>query len=155
MIYKLVVISDVHHDTDRLATILPIINQSNYLIFCGDGMDSVMRMRGSILVPMVCVRGNNDRYSTSVAEMASIVLGNTRVMVTHGHKHGVRQGLDGIVSAARFKGCSLAFYGHTHRFFDGSANGIHLICPGALCEGSYAAVVGDGVNFTCKQQFVQ
>ncbi len=153
MLYKLVVISDIHHAIDKLQAIIPVINASDYMIFCGDGLRDLMQVSGSILAPMVCVRGNNDVGARN-EDMISILLGDTRAIITHGHKQNVRKDFSGVIAAARLKGCNLAFFGHTHRYFNGIVDGVHLICPGALCEGSYAAVVGDGVNFKCKHEYV-
>lgn len=153
MVYKLVVISDIHHDLARLHAIMPIMNASDYVIFCGDGIDDIMRLRGSILAPLVCVRGNND-HGSNIAEMVSVLLGDTRALVTHGHKQLLGQSVSGLVSAAKYKECQMVFFGHTHRFYNMIVDGVHLICPGALCDGSYAVVVGDGTTFKCIQEFV-
>lgn len=153
MIYKLVVISDLHHAIGNLVTLLPVINASDYLIFCGDGIDDILLLRDSINVPLVCVRGNNDANS-NIAEMASIVFGNTRALVTHGHKQNVRQGLSTLFASAKMKHCSLVLFGHTHSFCDYELDGVHFINPGALFNGSYALVVGDGNTFTCKHEFL-
>ena len=156
MVYKLTVISDVHYDVNRLRRIMPIINSSDYLVFCGDGLFNLLTVRGEILVPTICVRGNCDREPNvmNIADLAGVTLGNTRVFVTHGHKQDVKHGISGLLAAAQVKRSSLVFFGHTHSFYDGSVGGIHFINPGALCAGSYALVLGDGANFTCKQEFV-
>ncbi len=152
--YKLVVLSDVHHDIDKVRKILPIINSADCLIFCGDGLNEMMSIRGEITVPTVFVKGNND-WQTKIAEMSSITLGETRALVVHGHRHGVRHGVDGLIAAARLKNCRLVFFGHTHTPYDAVCEGIHIINPGAISGfGSYALVVGDGKNFTCKHETI-
>lgn len=152
-LYKLVAVSDTHHDTARLERLLPVINSATYMIFCGDGINDIMRIRGRITVPIVCVRGNND-FGSDITELATMRFGDTRVLITHGHRLGVRHGLDMLMSEAIAKRCELVFFGHTHAFFDREVNGIHFINPGALCCGSYAIVVGDGVDFTCSRQTI-
>ncbi len=153
MRYRLVIVSDIHRRTENLTEILPVINSSDYMVFCGDGMKDVMEVQDRILVPTVCVRGNND-YFSDIVDTAELVLGDTRAFVTHGHRYGARMGVSGLVSAAKVNNCRLVFFGHTHVFCDRVADGVHLINPGALCDGSYAVVTGDGIEFTCKQQFV-
>ena len=76
-LYKLVVISDVHHDLERLERLIPVINSADYLIFCGDGVGDIMRERGRITVPILCVRGNND-IGENITELVTTVFGNTR-----------------------------------------------------------------------------
>lgn len=153
MIYKLVVVSDIHRAGNYLLDIMPVINAADYFIFCGDGLDELMALRGGITVPMLCVKGNNDR-NTNIGDMASIVLGDTKVLVTHGDRQDVRRGLGVLYTAAKLKNCSLVFFGHTHNYCDYVQDGIHFINPGALNEGSYAIVVGDGRNFNCSRAMV-
>ena len=76
-LYKLVVISDIHHDLHRLERLVPVINAADYLIFCGDGVDDIMRERGRFTVPILCVRGNND-IGSNITELVTTVFGNTR-----------------------------------------------------------------------------
>ncbi len=148
-LYKLVVASDSHHNLANLERILPIINAANYFVFCGDGVDDVMLMRGRITVPVLCVRGNND-FNATIAETNTATLGSTHVLVTHGHRFDVRNGLKPLFMTAQTKKCRLVFYGHTHEFLDKTVQEVHFINPGALFNGSYALVAGDGVDFECK-----
>ena len=153
MVYKLVILSDIHHDLARVRAILPILNEADYVIFCGDGLEDIMYFRNALRSPLVCVRGNND-VGAKMADMVSVLLGDTRALVTHGHKQLIAGGMGGLVTAAKFKECQMVFFGHTHKYYNIVADGVHLVCPGALCEGSYAVMVGDGITFKCKQEFV-
>lgn len=155
MAYRLVVLSDIHHDIDKVRTIIPIINSSDYLVFCGDGINGLMSIRGEITVPMVCAKGNNDWYS-NVSELSTFSIGTTRALVTHGHRQDVRRGVSGLVAAAQLNACKLVFFGHTHSRYDAVRDGIHIINPGAISGyGSYAVVTGDGERFTCRHNFVK
>lgn len=150
--YRLIVVSDIHHYTERFERLIPLINTADYFVFCGDGLNDVMRLRGEIVVPTVCVRGNND-FDTHICDSADIVVGGARAFVTHGHRYGVKSGTDGLLAAALSNNCSLAFFGHTHFTCDKTECGVHMINPGALCEGYYAEVTGDGKTFKCKHCF--
>lgn len=155
ILYKLVVISDSHHDMARLEQLLPIINSADYLVYCGDGVMDVMWLRGRITVPIVCVKGNNDiGLNVQITDLASVAFGKTKALVTHGHKFGVRQGIANVLGMAIMKDCKLVFFGHTHRYMDFMQGGVHFINPGALCNGSYALVAGDGKQFVSKQCFI-
>lgn len=156
--YKLVVISDTHHDVGRLERLLPIINAADYLVYCGDGLRDLLYVRGRITVPIVAVRGNNDLYSFPdgvFTDMASVSFGRTKALVTHGHNFGVRHDLTRLLGIAITKGCKLVFFGHTHAYYDRIEKGVHLINPGALCNGSYAIVVGDGTDFISIREWIQ
>ncbi|MCH5158453.1 MAG: YfcE family phosphodiesterase [Clostridiales bacterium] len=153
MSYKLIVISDIHYGSDNLVRIIPLINESDYLIFCGDGLRELMLFRDEIKVPIVCVKGNGD-YNTHATENACVVLGQSRALVVHGHRQNVRRDISLLMDAARIHNCQLVFFGHTHVYYDYVLKGIHFINPGALCEGSYATVTGDGQTFVSKQCIV-
>ncbi len=150
--YKLVVISDTHHDMVRLERMIPVINSADYLVFCGDGVMDIMKIRGMLTVPIVCVKGNNDLgANVNITETASVAFGSTRAIVTHGHKYGVYQGLRNLYGLATMHGARLVFFGHTHTYCDRVEGGVHFINPGALCSGSYALVAGDGENFIARR----
>ncbi len=153
MMYKLVVLANIRHDMTRLQAILPIMNAADYVLFCGDGIDDIMRMRNYIRVPLICVRGNND-LTSEFSDMVSLLLGDTRAIVTHGHKQMKQNDNTGLVVSAKIKGCQMVFFGHPHEYFNMMVDDVHMICPGSLYKGSYAVVVGDGITFKCKQQFV-
>ncbi|MCH5165486.1 MAG: YfcE family phosphodiesterase [Clostridiales bacterium] len=153
MKYRLIVLSDVHYDIDRVRSIMPIINSSDYLVFCGDGLNGLLSIRGEITVPTVCVRGNND-WNTVVDDVATFTVGDTRALVTHGHRQDVRRGISGLIELATLNNCKLVFFGHTHSPYDAVNNGIHIINPGAVCNGTYALVTGDGQTFASKLCFV-
>lgn len=151
--YTIVALSDVHFDLERLERLLPVMNSADCVVFCGDGMSNFERISGRITVSTVCARGNNDFFSR-VGDSSTFSIGNTRVFVTHGHRFGVRSGVELLAEAAAGEGCALAFFGHTHIFYDRTIYGVHIINPGAVCNGSYAVVTGNADGFICRQCFV-
>lgn len=52
--------------------------------------------------------------------------------MTHGHTYGVSGGTDGIVEAARARGCEAVLFGHTHYPEIEMQEGILVINPGSL-----------------------
>lgn len=154
--YSIVVASDSHGDFSRFERLLPVINAVDYFVFCGDGMADVLWLRGRITVPMACVKGNNDFWvKEKITEAATVAFGPARALVVHGHRHGVRRGVSLLLETALLKDYKLVFFGHTHKYADVTQSGVHLINPGALCEGSYAFVTGDGQSFTSEQCFIR
>ena len=153
--YKLVVVSDSHGDTARLERLLPVINSADRLVFCGDGATDVLWLSGRITAPIVCVKGNNDFWlKDRITDIATFAIGASRALVVHGHRHNVRQSLSLLLEIAMLKDYKLVFFGHTHKYADAVYDGIHFINPGALCEGSYAIVTGDGNNFVVENRFI-
>lgn len=154
-LYKLVVISDTNHDIARLERLLSVINQANYLIFCGDYVADLMRLRDKISVPLICVKGNKDIEQTQMADVTTATLGTTKALIAHGHTFCVSQDVRMLHNAAKQNGCGLVFFGHTRKYMDFMYGGIHFINPGGLCNGSYALVAGDGVRFASKNYIIR
>lgn len=154
-LYKLVIISDTNHDISRLERLLPVINQANYLVFCGDYIADLMRLRNKIAIPIICVKGNKDIEQTQIADVTTVMLGKTKVLIAHGHTFGVSQDMKMLFNAAKQNGCRLVFFGHTRKYIDYTYGGIHFVNPGGLCNGSYALVAGDGVRFASKNYIIQ
>lgn len=147
------VISDVHHASAHLDRIMPVINSSRCLFFCGDGLSSMMNARGEILIPHILVRGNCDFY-TDIDESACVTIDNVRALITHGHRQSAKQGFGGLVAAAKRNDCSLVLFGHTHVFCDKTIDGVRLINPGALLDGSYATLRLSNGMIVCTHRYV-
>ena len=62
------------------------------------------------------VDGNCDRSRVpfGVRSVLRPRLCGVEILMTHGHLHGVKQGLGGLLSEARAVGAQLVLYGHTH-----------------------------------------
>ena len=59
-----------------------------------------------------------------------VSIGGVSIFVTHGHRYGVKSGLDTLASAAAAKGAQVACFGHTHKPFCEYRDGVLLINPG-------------------------
>lgn len=115
-----VVCSDIHGRTDRLAALLAQHRRADAFLFLGDGVrdlpDAVLRSEyGSF----AGVRGNCDRLSELLLpeffpEERLLRLGTYTVMMMHGHTHSVKYGADDAIRAAAAQGADLLLYGHTH-----------------------------------------
>ena len=78
------------------------------------------------------VRGNND-FDMSVPMNAVVTPGGVRIYMTHGHRERVGMLSSGIVpQRAREEGCTLAFFGHTHRMMLERENGLWVCNPGSI-----------------------
>lgn len=152
---RVVVVSDSHGYAERLERLMAFINSTEGLVFCGDGMRDIIRVRGGITVPITCVKGNNDfGLIPDIVDHTIMSIGETRVFVTHGHLLGARNGRALMAVTAKSNDCSLVFFGHTHKYTDIEDDAVRFINPGALCNGSYAVVTFDGKKITSEQMFI-
>lgn len=140
---KLLVMSDSHGHDEKLIDAILENPDADAIVFLGDGewdFENAAAACGIGAEKTVCrVRGNCDRASrepeTIVREFAGV-----RFLITHGHEQNVKYGLWGLVEDARDRGCTAALFGHTHRFFCDRKEGITLINPGSVGNGSYCIV---------------
>ena len=99
------------------------------LIHCGDGGRDVQFLAGNILQTVI-VRGNCDGWSDQFEDEMLVNIGGVNIFVTHGHRYGVKSGLDALANAAVSKCAQVACFGHTHKPFCEYRDGVLLINPG-------------------------
>lgn len=91
---------------------------------------------------VVC--GNCDWFSQFPAELL-LELGGIRVLLTHGHRQNVKEGLTVLSLKAETMNVQLALYGHTHIPSVENDGACVFVNPGALRDGRYAIVeIEDG-----------
>ena len=141
------VMSDTHGAKGMLLLALDRIQDGEYneIIHLGDGGDDVDWMEDKLGRRLTAVSGNCDFFSGYAKEVV-LREENVKLMLCHGHTHGVKQGLDRLSYHAEEQGCAAAFYGHTHEAFAGYVGGVLLLNPGSLLSGRYAEVEIEGDN---------
>jgi len=137
---RILLVSDTHKDTGRMAQILNTCGHVDMIVHCGDmdvDCDYIASLRPQ--TPLLAVQGNNEFFCQRPYHIVDEVEGQ-KIYITHGHKERVKAGYDGLIAAAKKKGCALAFFGHTHQQEDITKDGIRLINPGSATGmyGSFA-----------------
>ncbi len=134
------VLSDSHASTGRLSTILMVMELGgpiDALIHLGDGYNDLDGL--NITMPLYQVAGNCD-FSWKRATMDIVSLSGARVLLTHGHRQHVKEGLDDLMDLALREKVHAALFGHTHCPCCRWENGILLLNPGAVTDGKYAVL---------------
>ena len=108
----------------------------DYVFFLGDGLINVKEVGYND--NFHGVRGNCD-YTDFFEDEEIIQVENLKILITHGHKYGVKSDTFSLVSRAHELNCNVVFYGHTHIADIEICEGITLVNPGAL----YAPVIGN------------
>ena len=128
---KVLIVSDTHRQNENFMQVMDREEPIDLLIHCGDieGSEYLISRRAGCPVHMVA--GNNDFFSDLPREEI-IDLAGKKILVTHGHTYGVSGGTDGIVEAARARGCEAVLFGHTHYPEIEMQEGILVINPGSL-----------------------
>ena len=81
--------------------------------------------------PFYAVAGNND-FFTDLPMEQEIQIGTYKAFLCHGHYYRVSMTNQLLADEARARGCSLAFYGHTHRPVIERNQDVTLLNPGSL-----------------------
>ena len=139
---NIVVFSDSHGKRERVAT-LAERTKPDVVLFLGDGLADLDALPDG--VDLRAVRGNCDLFTREDAPEARIVtLGAYRLLLTHGHREGVKYSEEAAVARALAEDADALLYGHTHRATErtypaGSTlcgrtldRPFTVLCPGAL-----------------------
>lgn len=145
------VVGDIHGNLSGLEQALRSMGTIERLLFTGDGYREIIRAKLSFKVPVIGVAGNCDISSEYPVEQF-FQLGNHQVMLTHGHRYGVKHTLTTIGLAGRERGVSLIVFGHTHLPLHTEWEGINLFNPGTLCpERAFRGVTYGIIEFDREQ----
>ncbi len=153
---KILVLSDSHAGLSFMRRCVRAI-RPDVLIHLGDYFEdgqAIAEENPQILmhqVPGNCDRNRMVRYHPEV--LCYEVLG-VKLYMTHGHTHGVKLGLFGLLRDARAAGARAVLYGHTHcADCHQEEDGLWVMNPGSC--GSSSGTVGvievcDGNILECK-----
>jgi putative phosphoesterase len=128
---KLAVVSDTHGRWESFAARLEAIGGADRILHLGDHTKDAANIEANMNIPVICVRGNNDRFDRTTPLEVSGSVGGIRFYATHGNRFGVYESRLPVAARAAELGCQLAFYGHTHIFRDETILGVRVMNPGS------------------------
>ena len=130
---KILVVSDIHSNVRFLKAALNWAKDYHFdaAVFLGDGLYDLNRVANEFPIKWKIVRGNND-YEYSVPETVAFELGGHIFFMCHGHRHGLYNGYDSLIAAARNLKADAALFGHTHVPLLESEGGVLLVSPGSI-----------------------
>ena len=150
---KLLVVSDIHSDGHRLNPLLEKGDEYQHVRFLGDGWRQAECLQYAYPTRFAGVRGNCDD-DCDWHEDYVVQAGSVRILMTHGHRYGVRTHLDSLAAAAIAQGATVALYGHTHQANVEYVMGVLCVNPGHVCyphsTATYCELEIDGDNVTPK-----
>lgn len=134
---RILVISDSHGDSLGIRKAVEQQPSAELVVFLGDGERDFDLCH--IEKPCIKVRGNCDWGSQLPAFVVTEEKGYT-IYCTHGYAENVKYGDDILKMRARDCGAHIALYGHTHNPVTYYEDGLWIVNPGSLRDGSYAVV---------------
>lgn len=148
----LLIFSDTH-GMSVPSRILSVGNESDYVVFLGDGISSL----GELLFNrnLLTVLGNADYPYKGIKKEEVLDVEGVKILFCHGDAYRVKFDLLPLALHAKELGCQYAFYGHTHTAAVDEYDGVTLICPGSpTCPhgpaATYAYAVAHDGKLTCK-----
>lgn len=146
---KILVLSDSHSGLRFMRQCIDSVNP-NAVVHLGDYYDDGEVMEQEY--PQICfyrVPGNCDKYSNIMSAPETVVqkVCGVRIFMTHGHRHGVKNGLDRLLNDASESQVQAVLFGHTHSpLCYKTEDGIWVLNPGtcACDSGSAGLMIIDG-----------
>lgn len=127
---RLAIVSDTHGNWPLAAQAISKAGAVDYLCFLGDHASDGCQLAKVLQVPAFIVRGNCDASDEGPEEQL-IELGGWRLLLCHGHRYGVKQGLQKLYARGTELQVDFVLFGHTHQAVYQEGNVI-LINPGAV-----------------------
>jgi len=153
---KILVLSDSHSTLSFMRRCIDSVKPDT-IIHLGDHYDDAEAMMEEYPhIPMYRVPGNCDRYRCPPGTLEIMIprIGGVDIYMTHGHRHGVKMYLGGLLQDARKAKAQAVLYGHTHvPDCHREDDGLWVLNPGSC--GYYGGSAGllevkDGRILTCR-----
>lgn len=133
MSMRLLVLSDTHRNLAAARRALAQAGPVDYVLHLGDNCADADTLAELTHARVVSVCGNCDFAVHTPAERVITVCGQ-RILLTHGHNHGVRYSPLRLALHAQEQGVQAALFGHTHHSFLAWEQGVLLLNPGSPSE---------------------
>lgn len=141
---KIMVISDTHGQLDNPIKVLRHDSTFTHVIHLGDTVADARDLQNIFFDKSFCmVKGNND-IGEQARESLLLNLCGHNIFAAHGHRFGVKGGIETFAAHAGSLGCTLALFGHTHVCFDAEVYGVRCINPS---NKGYFEITDDYIKF--------
>ena len=141
---EVILCSDNHGLRKPLEYLKQTYSSHDYFVHCGDACLPEIYVKGFAIV-----KGNNDWMADWPSQKILHIASHT-ILLVHGHRDQVSKGLEYLSDKAKSLDCDMVFFGHTHRYYDGTVIGIRMLNPGSLwhnrdgSEPSYMVIEFEG-----------
>lgn len=140
---KILVLSDSHGEVARMYSAFQEVHP-DMVIHLGDCWEDARRLKQKLGdLPVECVPGNCDYIYEQ--EVRDILIEGKRVMICHGHTFRVKAGYLNLELAAKEREADVALFGHTHKVYYETSNGITYLNPGSIGAPPYGIPPSYGI----------
>lgn len=147
---KILVFSDSHRQFSGMYTAIEQY-QPQQVIHLGDMISDAEEVaRHYPKLPFCMVPGNCDGWMVSVPIKKQIVLEGASILLSHGHRWGVKTGYDAAIADARAVGADILLFGHTHVPLCQQMNdGLWILNPGSA-QSSFGLIELERGTILCS-----
>ncbi len=113
------IFSDSHGHPENINKVLQRAGRYDGVFFLGDGIRDLDYCHFD--APVYAVKGNCDMFYSSAdgfCDKREIVIGNKKILMAHGHAHGVKSSLGSLIYDAAEHDADIVLFGHTHERFE-------------------------------------
>ena len=139
---RVLVLSDSHGDAASCRLAAQKHPGAEVIIHLGDGEED-LNISDSLWENKSIFRVRGNSYRSNILgfpESLTLRLGGRTVYISHGYSENVKFGTNLFLNRAGETGAEIALFGHTHIPYKGYENGIHIMNPGSVRQGSYGCV---------------
>ena len=129
---KIAVFSDTHGDIDELTKILNEESDIDLIIHLGDYSKDTKRIKEVTNIELVNIKGNCDINDLTLESEKIIEINKVKIFMTHGHKYGVKSGIDRIYYRAKELNVNIVLFGHSHIPLNLVEDNILFLNPGSI-----------------------
>ena len=151
---KVLVFSDSHSGLSYMRRAMAVV-KPDAMIHLGDFYDDGAAIAQEHPdIHRYLVKGNCDWMSCfSEPEQILTTVFGVKMLMTHGHRYGVKMGTEALEAEGKGKGAKIVLYGHTHRPDCRKENGLWILNPGTCSHygGNVALIlIEDGQIQDCR-----
>lgn len=128
---KILVFADTHGKINSTLKIIQEQKKVDMIIHLGDLVRDAEEVEVATGIKTESVCGNNDVFSKEPYQK-TLVLGQKKFLITHGHKEKVKQGLEELIREGQQSDVDAVLFGHTHKSHQEIINGILYFNPGSM-----------------------
>lgn len=128
---RVLIVSDTHGHHKNLDRALEAAGQIDMFIHLGDVEGGEIYIDAVVACEKHILRGNNDYFSDLPRE-EEFYIGSKKVFATHGHNYYVSLDPEEIREEGKARNADIVMFGHTHRPYLETEDGITLLNPGSL-----------------------
>ncbi len=129
---RALIFSDSHGNLSPMLAAARLHPEAQAVFFLGDGLRDFERFcELSPGLITAAVSGNNDPFGGAPGELRHRFGGKLLFMI-HGHRYGVKRGIDAAVDAAVAAGADILLFGHTHVPLERTERGLYVLNPGSI-----------------------